>query len=142
MFKVIDRLYIGNRVDSENKDALKSINVIVNCTIHLPFTEVLKKCYRIPVEDDMKDESIENFYKLTLNTIGNVILDYKVGNTILVHCNHGNQRSAAFVVVFLMILNNWNLNRSINYLLSKKPNVFGFGNDINFLKALQKFSIT
>jgi hypothetical protein len=51
----------------------------------------------------------------------------------------GNQSSSAGVVAFLMKYNKWTLDESIKYVLTQKPNVFFFGSNVNFIKALKKY---
>jgi len=96
------------------------------------------KYYRIPVDDNGKDIEIQNFYKYTMEILHLIINEYKKGKNILVHCLAGNQRSAAFVVAFLMFYKNIRLEDSVKYVLEKKPNVFFFGQTINFKNALEK----
>jgi len=59
----------------------------------------------------------------------------------LFHCLAGNQRSAAGVVAFLMKYNKWTLEESIKYVLTQKPNVFFFGSNVNFIKALKQYEV-
>jgi protein-tyrosine phosphatase len=66
-----------------------------------------------------------------------ITLEYSKGKNILVHCLAGNQRSAAFVCAFLMNAKKFTLDEAIKYLLEKKPNVFFFGRQNNFINALQ-----
>ena len=62
---------------------------------------------------------------------------YRKGDSILVHCLAGNQRSAIVVVAFLMSLKGWNKEESIEYLLKRKPNVFNFGTSIHFMGSIE-----
>ena len=97
------------------------------------------KYYRISIDDSGKDNDIEQFYFYVKNIIQPIIDEYKKGKTILIHCLAGNQRSAAFVTIFLMYYKKLSLQESINFVLEKKPNVFFFGSNINFMNALLKF---
>lgn len=161
--EVIPNLFIGSIEASTDNDFIfnKNISVIVNCTKDIKNTfslNLLKpiedapkevqewlynnsyyiKYYRIPVDDSGKDIDIINFYKYTMEILNLICNEYKNGKNILVHCLAGNQRSAAFICSFLMLYKNINLEESISYLLSKKPNVFFFGKSINFNNALEK----
>jgi protein-tyrosine phosphatase len=60
----------------------------------------------------------------------------------LFHCLAGNERSEAGVVAFLMKYKGMTLDESIKYVLTQKPNVFFFGSNINFIKALKRFPCT
>jgi protein-tyrosine phosphatase len=67
-----------------------------------------------------------------------IVNEYKKRKNILVHCLAGNQCSASFITSFLMFYKNITLRESVSYLLSKKHNVFFFGESINFINALEK----
>lgn len=161
--EIIPNLYLGNVDSSKDYDFIidKKINIIVNCSKDLkneyslnllkPIEEApleiqewlynnsyYIKYYRIPVDDNGKDTEIQNFYKYTNEILDIIVNEYKKGKNILVHCLAGNQRSAAFITSFLMFYKNITLGESVSYLLSKKPNVFFFGETINFINALEK----
>jgi protein-tyrosine phosphatase len=161
--EIIPNLYLGSVEASTDNDFIqnKKIDVIVNCSKDLkneyslnllkPIEEApleiqewlynnsyYIKYYRIPVDDNGKDNEIQNFYKYTMEILDLIINEYKKGKNILVHCLAGNQRSASFITAFLMLYKNITLEDSISYLLNKKPNVFFFGQTINFINALKK----
>jgi protein-tyrosine phosphatase len=161
--EIIPNLFLGSVEASKDYDFIynKKISIIINCSKDLkneyqlnllkpieeaPF-EIQEwlynhsyyiKYYRIPVDDNGKDIEIQNFYKYTMEILHLIINEYKKGKNILVHCLAGNQRSAAFVVAFLMFYKNIRLEDSVKYVLEKKPNVFFFGQTINFKNALEK----
>ena len=161
--EIIPNLFLGSIEASENFDFIdnKNISVIINCSKDIPnkfSLNLLKpieeapkeirewlynnsyyiKYYRVPVDDSGKEIDIDDFYKYTLEILGSVKKEYESGKSILVHCLAGSQRSASFVCAFIMLYYKMSLIESIEYLLSKKPNVFFFGNQINFKKALEK----
>ena len=160
--EILPNLYLGSIESSENFDFLQknNISVIVNCSkdiinkfslnllknIEDAPLEVQKwlydnsyyiKYYRIPVNDSGKECDIEDFYKYTNDLLYIIIDEYNKGKHILVHCLAGNQRSAAFICAFIMFYKKISLDDSIKYVLEKKPNVFFFGTNINFIKALK-----
>jgi protein-tyrosine phosphatase len=162
--EILPNLYLGSIEASENFDFIQNnnISVIVNCSkdINNKFSlNLLKnienapldvqkwlydnsyyiKYYRIPVNDSGKDIDIKDFYKYTSELLDVIIEEYKKGKHILVHCLAGNQRSAAFICAFIMFYKKISLKESIKYVLEKKPNVFFFGTNINFIKALELF---
>lgn len=162
--EILPNLYLGSIEASENFDFIQNnnISVIVNCSkdINNKFSlNLLKnienapldvqkwlydnsyyiKYYRIPVNDSGKDVDIKDFYKYTSELLEVIIEEYKKGKHILVHCLAGNQRSAAFICAFIMVYKRISLKESIKYVLEKKPNVFFFGTNINFIKALELF---
>jgi hypothetical protein len=67
-----------------------------------------------------------------------IVDEYKKGKIILVHSLDGDQSSASFIIAFLMLYKNIKLKASINYLSSKKNNLFNFGKVIIFKDALEK----
>jgi protein-tyrosine phosphatase len=161
--EILPNLYLGSIEASENFDFIEknNISVIVNCSkdivnkfslnllkpIEDAPIEVQKwlinnsyyiKYYRIPVDDSGKKKDIEDFYKYVKEILHIIIDKYNNGKKILVHCLAGNQRSASFVSAFLMVYKNISLKDSIKFMLEKKPNVFFFGNQINFMDALIK----
>jgi protein-tyrosine phosphatase len=162
--KICDRLFLGSVESSTTFSFLEenNISVIVNFSKDLenkyqlnllkPIEEAPKhiidwlysnsyciKYYRVPIDDNQKDVEIENFYNYIIETIDKVIAEYDSGKTILFHCLAGNQRSAAGIVAFLMKYKGMTLDESIKYVLTQKPNVFFFGSNVNFIKALQKY---
>jgi protein tyrosine phosphatase len=160
---VIPNLYIGSVEASTDFEFIQknNISIIVNCSKDIenkfslnllkPIESAPKivqdwlfdnsfyiKYYRVPVDDNGKKEEIDNFYTLVKELLPIIEIEYNKGKCILVHCLAGNQRSAAFVCAFLMYVKKFTLEESISYLLEKKPNVFFFGNQINFKDALNK----
>jgi len=162
--EILPNLFLGSVEASQDNEFIKTknISIIVNCSKDIkdtfslnllkPIEEAPKdvqewlynnsyyiKYYRVPVDDNGKDSEIENFYKYTMQILYHLVFnEYKKGKHILVHCLAGNQRSASFVCAFLMLYKNITLEESINFVLSKKPNVFFFGKTINFQNALEK----
>jgi len=161
--QVIPNLFIGSVEASTDYDFIEknNISIIVNCSKNIENKFQLNlikpiesapqivqdwllensyyiKYYRIPVDDNGKQEEINNFYKLIKELLPIIEIEYKKGKCILVHCLAGNQRSAAFICAFLIYTKKFTLDESISYLLEKKPNVFFFGSQINFIEALVK----
>jgi protein tyrosine phosphatase len=161
--KVMPNLFIGSVEASTDYDFIEkhNISVIVNCSKDLqnkfslnllkPIEDAPQivqdwlydnsyyiKYYRISVDDNGKQEEIDNFYKLVKELLPIIENEYNKGKCILVHCLAGNQRSAAFICSFLIYVKKFKLDEAIAYLLEKKPNVFFFGSQINFKNALIK----
>jgi dual specificity MAP kinase phosphatase len=160
--EIIPNLFLGSIESSQNFDFIKNnnISVIVNCSKDIADSfslNLLKpieeapvdvqewlyensyyiKYYRIPVDDNGKDQEVENFREYTIKLLSIIKNDFDKGKKILVHCLAGNQRSASFVCAFIMLYKNIKLIDCIKLLLEKKPNVFFFGNRINFINALE-----
>lgn len=160
-YEIIPRLYIGSIEAASDFEDIKQrkISVIVNCTKDIdnkfelrllkPIEEAPSdvqfwlmensyyiKYFRIPIDDNGKEEEVENFYNYVVELLPKIDKLYQYGKTILVHCLAGNQRSAAFICAFLMYREKLIYEEAIGLLLNKKPNVFYFGEQINFNKAL------
>jgi hypothetical protein len=163
-FEILPHLYLGPIESSQDFEFIKSknINVIFNCSKEIdnkfglnllkPLEEapidVQKwlydnsyyiKYYRIAVDDNGNKDEIMLFYKYIHEYINIINNHYNKGDTILVHCLAGNQRSASFICAFLMYSKKYSLDEAIKFLLEKKPNVFFFGSKINFIDALKKY---
>jgi len=159
--EIIPRLYIGPIEASTDFEELKkkNISIIVNCTKDIdnkfelrllkPIEEapsdvqywLMENSYyinyfRIPVDDNGNDDEVDNFYNYVVELLPQIEYLYQYGKTILVHCLAGNQRSAAFICAFLMYNKKLVYEEAVGLLFYKKPNVFFFGEQINFNKAL------
>lgn len=160
-YEIIPRLYLGPIESSEDFEEIKKhkISTIINCSKDIdnkfelrllkPIEEAPEdvrfwlmqnsyyiKYFRIPVDDNGDESEVDNFYKYVLEILPEIYSLYKYGETILVHCLAGNQRSAAFVCAFLMYCDKLVFEEAVGLLLHKKPNVFYFGETINFKNAL------
>ena len=159
--EILPNLYLGSIEASRDREFIHSnnISVIVNCSKDIldtyglnllkPIEDAPKevqdwlyknsyyvKYYRIPVDDSGREKDITEFYKYTLTLLPKIKSEYNLGKKILIHCQAGVQRSASFVCAFIMYIHRVNLQNAINYVLEKKPNVFFFGSQNNFINAL------
>jgi protein-tyrosine phosphatase len=145
---IIPKIWIGDVHSSQDKNFLKSnnIQIIVNCTKDLPNyyepfpikeldTQFLEdnfiKYYRIPVDDNGRQEEVKNFWQFTNNISPKVLQDYHKDKNILVHCSAGQQRSCAFVAFLLKQLGLTD-EQAFGLIVEKRPNAFNFGKQINF----------
>jgi len=145
---IIPKIWIGDVHSSQDKNFLKSnnIQIIVNCTKDLPnyyepfpikdldaqfLEDNFIKYYRIPVDDNGRQEEIKNFWQFTNNIIQQVLQDYHKDKNILIHCSAGQQRSCAFVAFLLKQLGLTD-DQAFGLIVEKRPNAFNFGKQINF----------
>lgn len=136
---IIDNIYIGDCYSIYEKFFTKKTKIVViNATRDVPFNKNLKAInHRIPVEDNLQYNEINNMYKMLPNVV-KIIKKYKDKNyTILVHCVAGKQRSCAIVAAYLMKYNNLSYKESINFIKNKRP--FAFFGNVNFKLALKTF---
>lgn len=161
--EIIENLFLGSIESSQDREFIfgKNISVIINCTKDIKDSYSLNllkpiedapqnvqdwlynnscyiKYYRIPIDDSGKDKDVDDFYTLTKTLLPLIKNEFKNKKKILVHCQAGVQRSASFVVAFLMYYYNLRLEDSIKYVLTKKPNIYFFGTRNNFYNALVK----
>ncbi len=143
MSKILDRLYLGDRLTAYNQNYIlnNNINVIVNATKDIPNfydSNPEIKYYRVPVEDNLASEELNSFYFCAKSLLPILFEEYMNGKTILIHCFAGMQRSAALVLLFLIYYHKKvnNINMSVAdakfYILSKRPVAFKYGMYVNF----------
>jgi protein-tyrosine phosphatase len=135
MHEVIHGLYIASFVEARTM-ALEAHYVFVNCTRDLP---MLGPGIRIPVDDDLRQESIYNLYTALPNTMTWIEEKLRRGNSVVVHCAAGQQRSAATVGAYLIWKFGYSVDEAIQYLRRVKSDAFL--NGANFRPALDQWSL-
>jgi len=113
------------------------IETVFNCTKDLPFHSSMRRRYRVPVDDNLEEEEIRNMELWSFEIIYKLLLEYKQGKTILVHCAAGMQRSAAVVAMFLMVFTGMKHEDAMQYIKERRP--IAFYKNANFLKSIQGF---
>lgn len=140
--EIIPRLWLGNKSAASGDDWLQkhSITVVFNCTKDWPFHPNILRKYRVPVDDNLQKEEIQNMYIWAPEILTKLIGEYKRGEHILVHCHAGMQRSAAVVAMMLMTLYGMTKNDAIQFIKSKRA--VAFFPSANFEQALDQWEIT
>ena len=130
--EITPNLYLGNYNDSLVVD---NYDTIINCSKNILFSDENKQNYRIPINDDPNDTIILHKYIDWILCV----MDHElsVGNKILVHCNHGQQRSPTIIACYLMKKYKWKLQYTIDYIKERKNDAFFFS--INFIDFLKYF---
>jgi dual specificity phosphatase 12 len=135
------RLWLGNYAAARDERFIQAnnINVVFNCTKDLDFlpTPSVQRRYRIPVDDNLRDEEIINMEKWAPETIMILLQEYKNGNTILVHCAAGMQRSAAVVAMLLIVLEGLTPEQAIAAVQEKRA--IAFRPSANFRRSIEGF---
>ena len=116
--EIVPGIWLGNRRAAVNDKWLaeKNITVVFNASKDLPFSTTIKKQYRIPVDDNLQPEEIRNMTLWSHEIIYNLLKEHNAGNTILVHCAAGMQRSAAIIAMFLIVKKGMSWNQAIHYI--------------------------
>lgn len=137
--EILPRLWLGNRAASEDNDwlASKGIRTVFNCTKTLPFSSVAVHKYRLPVDDNLQAEEINNMRAWAPEAVLKLIREYKNGSPILVHCHAGMQRSAALVAMMLIAQGRMSADEAMAYIREKRP--VAFFPAANFERAIRGF---
>ena len=137
--EILPGLWLGNRIAALNDRWLKEqeISVVFNCTKDLPFSPVIKKQYRLPVDDNLKAEEIRNMTLWSHEAVYKVLAEYNKNQKVLVHCAAGMQRSATVVGMLLIAMKGMTWQQVINYIQGIRP--IAFRDQANFKDSLIAF---
>lgn len=139
---IIPRIWLGNRLAAADPDFLQKNNItaVFNCTKDLPFHPSALRKYRLPVDDNLEPVEIANMERWAPEAVYKVLNEYKQGNTILIHCFAGMQRSAALLAMTLMVMTRKPTEEIVAFIRSKR--VIAFFPGENFGKAMRGFERT
>ncbi len=137
--EIVPRLWLGNKNAAANTEWLKQHNIAVvfNCTKTLPFDSTIPYMYRVPVDDNLEPEEINNMSAWAAETQVKLIREYKKGRSILVHCHAGMQRSAAVVAMFLITTRNMTADQAMAHIKQLRP--IAFFPSANFERAIRQW---
>ena len=138
--EILPGLWLGNKYAALNDRWLKEqgITVVFNCTKDLPFSPIIKKQYRLPVDDNLKAEEIRNMTLWSHEAVYKVLAEYNKNQKVLVHCAAGMQRSATVIGMFLIATKGMTWQQAINYVQSIRP--IAFRDQPNFKDSLIAFN--
>ncbi len=136
---IVPRLWLGNKNAAADEKFLKdnNITVVFNCTKTLPFHESVKHKFRLPVDDNLQPEEIQNMQDWAPEAVLRVVQAYKSGQSILIHCHAGMQRSAALMAMSLVAMTRQPSDSVMSYIRSKRP--VAFFPAANFDRAIRGF---
>ena len=156
--EVYPQIWIGCNQASQDKTFMKKagIEIVVNCTKDLPFyfepyfikeipdeikNEYFIKYYRVPCNDNERDEEIKNFISGTKAVLEELKKESK--KNLLINCSAGQQRSCAFAVCLLWTFFDYTIENAINQVIKYRKSAFGycgfdFGYKINFLEGIKE----
>ena len=138
--EILPGLWLGNKIAAVNNRWLKEqgITVVFNCTKDLPFSPIIKKQYRLPVDDNLKAEEIRNMTLWSHEAVYKVLAEYNKNQKVLVHCAAGMQRSATVIGMILIATKGMTWQQAINYVQSIRP--IAFRDQPNFKDSLIAFN--
>jgi len=144
--EIVPRLFIGNMNTARNKMFFTQnhITAVLNLTPDVPnyFASPNSdiEYMRISVNDSLKQEDFSKMYKHFPCIVNFIIKNHYLENrAVLVHCHAGAQRSAAAVAAYLMRVHGTPLKQTVDFMVSKRPLVFGGGRSINFKPSLDAY---
>jgi rhodanese-related sulfurtransferase len=137
--EIIPRVWLGNRYAAVDDEWLRKneIDTVFNCTKDLPFHESIENRYRVPVDDDLTSEEINNMSRWSPEIAYKILREYKKGKNILVHCAAGMQRSAAAVTFFLITLTGETAPKLMSAIRKIRP--IAFVPSANFNKSISYY---
>lgn len=137
--EIIPGIWLGNKRASENTKWLKEegIAVVFNATKDIPFCTMIKKQYRIPVDDNLQPEEIRNMTLWSQEAVYKVIQEHNQGHNILIHCLAGMQRSAAIMAMFLIATRGYTAEQAITHVQGIRP--IAFRPQANFRESITEF---
>ena len=131
IYNIIDNLYLSNY--SNIKDCDMSDYYIVNCSKNL--MQIHDNSIRLPIDDNSNRDNIDTFVSMTPSIV-DIIEEKLKTQKVIVHCQAGQQRSAALVAAYLILKKGLTIDDSIILVKSRKPDAFFF--KVNFKEGLDK----
>ena len=137
--EIIPRVWLGNRYAALDRDWLEEneIDTVFNLSKDIPFHESIKNRYRVPVEDNLKADEINNMTRWSPEIAYKILREYKKGKRILVHCAAGMQRSAAAMTFFLITLTGERASKLMSAIRRIRPIAFVPG--VNFRQSINYY---
>jgi hypothetical protein len=139
--QILPRLWLGNKRAATDGDWLREhgITVVFNCTKDCPYHPEMQRRYRVPVHDNLEPTEIQNMSDWAPEIIYKLTAEYNRGETILVHCHAGMQRSAAVVAMFLIAKQGLTADDAMSRVRSIRP--IAFFPSANFERAIRDWDL-
>ncbi len=137
--EILPGLWLGNRNAALNSQWLQKNNIeaVFNCTKDIPFSPVISRQYRLPVDDNLKADEIRNMTLWSHEAVYKVLAEYNKGNHILIHCAAGMQRSAALMAMTLIALKGMVWHQAVTFIQGIRSIAFQPGT--NFKDSILEF---
>jgi len=136
---IVPRLWLGDKEAALDTGFLKreGITTVFNCTKDYPFSPTIQRQYRVPVDDNLRKEELDNMRAWAPEIVSKVLREYDAGNTILVHCHAGKQRSAAVMAMTLLAKTRQSADAAMAYIRQRRP--VAFFPQANFERSIRGF---
>ena len=137
--EIVPGIWLGNRNAAGNTKWLreKNISCVFNASKDIPFMPMIKKQYRIPVDDNLQPTEIRNMTLWSHEIIYKLLQEHRNGERILVHCAAGMQRSAAIVAMYLISSRGMSWQQAVTYIQGIRS--IAFRPSVNFKDSLIEF---
>lgn len=142
--EVMPGLWLGSRYAALNPEYLKEkrISAVFNCTKDIPFEPIVRRQYRVPVDDNRQEAEIRNLELWSYEIVYKLMAEHHrataEGTGVLVHCAAGMQRSAASVAMYLIAVRRGiTTDEAIRFIQSKRS--IAFRPSANFEKSIRGF---
>jgi protein-tyrosine phosphatase len=150
--KIAENVFLSNYGVASNPDILQLLGIthILNCTKDCPFagsngvddTELLASSslnfsfLRVPVVDE-RDQEIHFYFQQAIDFIESAL--GKDGNRVVIHCKHGQSRSATIAAAWLIQCRGHTTDGAISYLKECRPKV---SPNEGFITQLKSFELS
>ena len=140
--EIVPGVWLGDRNAAKDDVWLlrNKITAVFNITKDLPFSPIIQKQYRMPIDDNLKAEEIRNMTLWSQEIVYKMLEEHNKGNAILVHCFAGMQRSAAAVAMYLIATKGMTSDQAISYVQGIRP--IAFRPSANFRQSIIEFDKT
>ena len=140
--EILPGLWLGNGKAALDRGFLvkNSITTVFNCTKDILFSDIIRRQYRVPVDDNLQTAEIRNMELWSFEIVAKLAKELNAGHKTLVHCAAGMQRSAAVMAMYLIATKQMTTDQAIAYIKEKRP--IAFMPMANFEKAIRGFEST
>jgi len=135
LYEIIPHLYLANIASAGQYSPDDAF--IVNCTKDLIM--VRPNGIRIAVDDNQSSTSMRELYNALHDATDAIHERIRQGQTVVVHCQAGQQRSPAVVAAYLLRHQGFTLEDAVRHVRAKKPDAFFW--EVNFKTALEWFAM-